>query len=295
MEANYEVLLFEPDSIADKSRNFALHITPSGNFRMQYDGKSFGVNSIAAAWHRRPNYFGEHRDPLRWLSVKDEYASLMKSIGMLIPAQRWLNTADAMNRASRKLPQLIQAGDYGFTIPETVVSNTWDNIESFKSDKVIVKLAELTVLYPKGGRKTLPTTVINKDSLPKQIDPYPGIWQPYHEKKKEWRITVIGKSVFSVAIYTDKEAKDDWRKHQDTNAVRFVAEDFPKKWADKCKGFLSTLGLRYGAFDFIEEPNGRIIFLEVNPNGQFAWLEEILGLPISKAIADELINIAQSS
>jgi glutathione synthase/RimK-type ligase-like ATP-grasp enzyme len=262
---------------------------------MTYDGKLFEPETFMAAWHRRPNYFGEHKDPLRWLSLKDEYGSLMKTIAELIPDKRWLNTARDMQRAGIKLPQLIKAAEHGFTIPETVVSNGWESVETLESDNVIVKLAEMTVLYPKGGRKTLPTTIIPRATLPKHIPSYPGIWQTYHAKKKEWRVTVISETVLSAAIYTDKDAKDDWRKHQDGPNVNFKVEDFPKSLASKCVSFLKSLGLRYGAFDFIEQPDGQIVFLEVNPNGQFMWLQDILGLPISEAIAEELIEIARNT
>lgn len=49
------------------------------------------------------------------------------------------------------------------------------------------------------------------------------------------------------------------------------------------------LGLRFGALDFLVTPSGEWYFLEVNPNGQWAWIEQETGLPISSAIADALI------
>ncbi len=63
----------------------------------------------------------------------------------------------------------------------------------------------------------------------------------------------------------------------------------PQNEIDKCVAFLGRLGLVYGAFDFVENKEGKITFLECNTNGQFRWLEDILGLPISNAIADQLI------
>ena len=47
---------------------------------------------------------------------------------------------------------------------------------------------------------------------------------------------------------------------------------------------LSVLELQYGAFDFILDKFGNHYFLEVNPNGQWAWIEHLAGLPISKEI-----------
>ena len=46
----------------------------------------------------------------------------------------------------------------------------------------------------------------------------------------------------------------------------------------------------FGAFDFIVTPENEWIFLEVNPNGQWLWLEQSLSLDISKKILDNLIS-----
>jgi hypothetical protein len=35
-------------------------------------------------------------------------------------------------------------------------------------------------------------------------------------------------------------------------------------------------------------PEGRYVFLEVNPAGQYMWIESKLGLPITAALADAL-------
>jgi hypothetical protein len=37
-------------------------------------------------------------------------------------------------------------------------------------------------------------------------------------------------------------------------------------------------------------PEGEWVFLEVNPNGQWAWLQDETGLPIASAIADALVK-----
>ena len=58
---------------------------------------------------------------------------------------------------------------------------------------------------------------------------------------------------------------------------------------------LGRFGLRFGSFDFIEDHDGKITFLECNANGQYRWLEQGLGFPISNAITDELARIADSN
>jgi len=47
---------------------------------------------------------------------------------------------------------------------------------------------------------------------------------------------------------------------------------------------VETYGLNYDAFDFAITPDGRIIFFELNPNGQWAWQEIYLGLRMTDAL-----------
>jgi glutathione synthase/RimK-type ligase-like ATP-grasp enzyme len=49
---------------------------------------------------------------------------------------------------------------------------------------------------------------------------------------------------------------------------------------------LSILNLQYGAFDFIEKPDGELVFLEINPTGEWAWLENALGYPMRSAFIE---------
>lgn len=143
--------------------------------------------------------------------------------------------------------------------------------------------------------KAMYTHVTNQQtgaSLKASTYPFPAFYQPYIEKAREWRVTVVGEQVFPAAIYTDERAKDDWRRLQMTSAVQFRKEKPPEDMDERCVAYLDTMGLRFGAFDFIENPDGEIVFLECNPNGQYSWLEETLGFPIAAAVASELIQIA---
>ncbi|MNG07036.1 hypothetical protein D3C84_903210 [compost metagenome] len=56
--------------------------------------------------------------------------------------------------------------------------------------------------------------------------------------------------------------------------------------------FMKNLGLTFGCLDFLENKNGEYIFLEINPSGQWLWIEQLTGAPISKALAIELMNLS---
>ena len=51
------------------------------------------------------------------------------------------------------------------------------------------------------------------------------------------------------------------------------------------KQLVGRLGLNFGAVDLIETPDGELVFLEVNPNGQWLWIERITGAPMCQAMA----------
>jgi hypothetical protein len=48
---------------------------------------------------------------------------------------------------------------------------------------------------------------------------------------------------------------------------------------------LRVLGLSYAAFDLRRTPQGEHRFLEVNPGGQWLFVERRSGLPIAEALA----------
>jgi D-alanine-D-alanine ligase-like ATP-grasp enzyme len=56
---------------------------------------------------------------------------------------------------------------------------------------------------------------------------------------------------------------------------------------------MEVFGLNYGAVDMILTPDDRYVFLEINPAGEFFWLElKNPKFPVSAAIADVLLGEA---
>ena len=65
--------------------------------------------------------------------------------------------------------------------------------------------------------------------------------------------------------------------------------DLPPEVQARCVRLVERLELCYGAIDMILTPDGRYVFLEINPSGQYLWIEKEAGLPISAAICDFLM------
>jgi D-alanine-D-alanine ligase-like ATP-grasp enzyme len=66
--------------------------------------------------------------------------------------------------------------------------------------------------------------------------------------------------------------------------------ELPREVEEKILAFMRAFGLFYGAFDFIVTPDGRCVFLEINPSGQYMWLECAADLGITAALADALME-----
>jgi hypothetical protein len=299
MNCGYKVTIYEANRVAQGLDSFAIKIGRNKKAMVMYRGSTMDPTGIAAAWFRRPSIFSDIEEPdiAREESLSIQYRGLQRFLWESVPDERWFNAPTAMRRAEGKLSQLEIAKQVGFTIPETVVSNQWQDVLDISSKQLTLKMVD-GVLRTREGVRFFYAKKLHNDAniLPLRTAPYPGIWQAYIEKAREWRITVVGKQTFNAAIYTDKSAKDDWRLHQyKTKSVQFKAEPFPEDMKKKCFQFLKRYNLTYGAFDFIEQPDGKIVFLELNPSGQYGWLEEELDFPISKAIAKELVALAEKA
>lgn len=298
--SGFPVIVYRTDKVLTGEERLSVEVTSGGEFLINYNGQPITADKVSAAWYRKVGSFSiqsAEQDVAKQLYINNEVRHLHDTIWPLFPDDIWLNAPNKIAHADRKLWQLMVAQEVGFSIPRTVVGNDWDDISSkllTGNGQMVVKMLR-GVIAENNHMKGMYTTLLDKDKvqqLRNYTTPFPGLYQPFVEKAREWRITTVGDNVFATAIYTEKSAKDDWRKYQMTEAVQFEDEVLPEGVGEKCIQYLKSMGLKYGAFDLIEKPDGELVFLECNPNGQYGWLEEKLGFPISNAIADELMKIA---
>lgn len=299
----HNVKVYNSDRVISGLDSFFVGITPEGGVRLEYSDEDISNDNVDAIWYRKVAEFlgpEETKDKAKALLIQDEVASFHQDIWCsLYDDNKWLNSPSRMIKASNKLGQLVVACRIGFDIPGTVVSSNWGDIQSQLIHKdgyrdIVVKMNR-GVIVVEGQELAMPTTLLSEQKINELCDvvaPFPGFYQHYKQKHKEWRVTVVGDDVFAVAIYTADEAKDDWRRHQNSKYVKFKPEEFDDAASEKCQRFLGHYGLKFGAFDFIESSDGSITFLECNANGQYYGFEKMFGMPISDTIARELVAVA---
>ena len=71
-----------------------------------------------------------------------------------------------------------------------------------------------------------------------------------------------------------------------------AAVELPTALQMRLLALQKSLGLVYGAIDLRRTDEGEYYFLEVNPAGQWMFVEQRTGLPIAQAHADLLAALA---
>jgi glutathione synthase/RimK-type ligase-like ATP-grasp enzyme len=183
-------------------------------------------------------------------------------------------------------------------VPPTVVTNDWDAVRAFVREHgdLALKMIDGTLKSTVAAR-TMFTSRAGLDDIERYSSlatPFPALFQPFLEKALEWRITMVEDAAFGAKIVTAREARVDWRQFQKSPLVDFVPSPVPREVSEACSRILAHYGLKFGVFDIIELPSGEFVFLELNPNGQYQWLESQCGLAISDAIAASLARIADA-
>ena len=90
-----------------------------------------------------------------------------------------------------------------------------------------------------------------------------------------------------IASQSSRLTRYDWR-HYDDPSVRYSAHTLPGDIERRCRQLVERLGLSFGAIDLILTPSGEYVFLEINANGQWGFIELSTGLPIAEAVVDFL-------
>lgn len=257
------------------------------------DGRTIDLSKVGSVWWQwdqpagfPPDLQGEER------RFAEAEAQLAVNALMTVGDFFWINHPARENLAKSKPAQLFTARKLGMEIPETLISNDPDEVRRYiakAKTEVVYKGLSQPHMVP---GTALFTGLLTKETLANLdlIRLTPGIFQERVEKAYELRVTVVGSRVFSVKIdsQTHREARLDWRRA--LHDVGYEAVDLPGEIEAKILAFMRAFGLVYGAFDFIVTPDGRYVFLEINPSGQYMWLECAADLGITAALADALIE-----
>lgn len=229
--------------------------------------------------------------------AKREVGETLKSIWRAIDDSIWLNAPRRLLLASNKPEQLTIANSIGFKVPDTYVGTNYESIKKFyeaHSGSIIAKAVKHGFDFDGYKARVAATQKIDEASLAsiKCYATIPMIFQNHIEKEYDIRVIVVGSDVFATAIESQghEETKTDWRLSDCYKIpLKQYKINLPQKIISLCLEMTKKFNLRYSAIDLVLGKDGAYYFLELNPNGQWAWVEQLGIHNIRDSIIDALV------
>ena len=225
------------------------------------------------------------------LSRRDTYEALSGFFMALAldPFVNVINNPLTESRGLNKVAQLSAAGRHGLAVPETVVTNDPRLVIEFFDSMEHAGKSMVCKGFTSPKATMIQTRMFTQDDLERlpELRFMPAIFQEYVHGRN-LRITVVGDCVFSAEVLVSiADAEIDWRLEAYNRVVEYP---LPDGQSEMIAGFVKDLGLTYGALDFKLTEAGELVFLEVNPWGQYLFVEIQTGQRISHAIAANLAS-----
>ena len=259
-------------------------ITISNSYwEISYRNNTINSNTTLSIYYRKPTFpdTSDFAPEYRRIINSDILAiidGLANSFSGVVLTKPYL-----LRQAENKIFQLIYAKRHSILMPKSFIGNNdhWKCI----NDQRIIKPISVGKIETSSGIAIIQTNLMHENDSYDSPELTPVYIQEYIKKSFEVRITVVDDDFFAVKIVSDNMI--DWRAG---NNNQYEIIDIPIEIKKCIKMMMKDFQLRFGAIDYIVDVDGKWYFLEINPNGQWQWLECILGLSISDSIMNMLLG-----
>jgi MvdD family ATP-grasp ribosomal peptide maturase len=265
------------------------------------DEQKLDLREVSSVWYRRiatgakiPNTMDSQ---FREASIGESRATIA---GMIASIKGFhLDKLQNIRLADNKQLQLQIAREIGLNTPRTLITNNPQAVKEFFQEceqGMIAKMLSAFAIYDEQGKEqvvfTNPVTHADIEHLD-GLRFCPMTFQENVPKALELRTIIVGQSIFTAAVDSQRlqKAQHDWRREGINLINSWHSYNLPLDVEQKLFKLLAHFNLNYGAIDMIVTPDNRHVFLEVNPVGEFFWLECCPpNFPISGAIAQVLTS-----
>lgn len=278
---------------------FPAQLTVSARLRLGYwtghlrtPGRVIELEEITAVWCRTPRAY---QFPAGLSTAEKAHANLEAKYGLggllaSLPVL-WVNHPARLASAAYKPHALAIAQRCGLTVPDTLVTNDAEAIREFAAGgETVTKFFGSNTILEDGVRKLSFTRLLSDTDLAdlRGVDITMHQLQRFVPKFADVRVTVIGEHITAAAIRSGSpEGYIDFRADYDDLAYELI--DPPADVSAGIRSLMIELGLVYGALDFvIERDTGAWWHLEINAGGQFGFVEDATGAPLTAQLADLL-------
>lgn len=247
---------------------------------------------VRSVWWRRPQApaLPAAMDGDVYAFTFNEWQEAINGLWQLINAP-WMNPPTKDEVAGRKMLQLRIAAETGLRIPRTLITSdpraARDFIGSVGLGRAVFKTFSCTHAIWRETR------IIGKEEIDKleSVRLAPVIFQEYIPGIADLRVTIVGNQIFTASIYSaSTDYPVDFR--MSLGQAKMEPTDLPSAVSDRLFLLMRKLGLVYGAVDMRQTLDDDYVFLEINTAGEFLFVEERTGQPITRAVADWLARPA---
>jgi len=187
------------------------------------------------------------------------------------------------HRSSRRqTPSVASRATTRFRVPNTLLSNDPKAVREFHQrhqGSVIIKAAR------NSGRIFLATQQVDLEELSdNQICEVPAIYQELISGTKHLRVNCFGNNIYAALI---ESADLDWRPNLN---VPISHCSLDPELEERLIRLLKSFDLRVGVMDLKISDQGEVVWFEVNPQGQFLFLEPLTGQDLLAAFTDYLLG-----
>jgi glutathione synthase/RimK-type ligase-like ATP-grasp enzyme len=267
----------DTDACTDRLR---VGYTTLGGAIIEFDGHRLRASDISAVWLRRPREIRvQLDDAAESAHVANEWAEAIEGFLAHVPRERWMNHPTANVRASHKLEQLTRAAAHGLRVPKTLVTQSSAELATFwraLDGRVVVKpIASGYLEWPNGGAASIFTNRVLESHLDGALlSACPTLFQEEIAKAYDVRVTIVDDRITPVALHRTSDGQQILDIRRDNmEGVEHTRCEMPDDVRDRLMKLVRSYELRFAAVDFAVTSAGDWLFFEINPNGQWAWLD----------------------
>lgn len=250
------------------------------------EGQEIALSDVGVVWYRRVNVRmpvpEDAPEEVVDLIKRDCRASVLGALTCFSSIQ-FVNPLPAADRAEYKLVQLAAAADVGLAIPKTVCSQNPSTVREF-----VGSLGGQAIAKPVAGsaKRAYLTCALDLSSQlsDEDIGLCPTLFQELVPGERHFRVCVFGEQVVAFSLSSQSL---DWRPDGSTTFEPCVLED---RHSRALVQLHRRLGLRMGIADLKQAPDGSVVFLETNQQGQFLFCEAATGVPLGRMMAEFLLS-----
>ncbi len=258
---------------------------------LSWDETDLDLDTCSVIWWRRPQPFDLHAEITDSVDRSFAYTECQAAISGLwrMLDAFWVNHPRLEEEASLKASQLKIAREVGLEVPVTLTTNDPGRARAF----VDTFGARSTIYKAFSGTEEAwrETRVLRSEeiALLDNVGYAPVIFQECVPALFDLRVTVVGQEIFAAAIHAqDSTYEFDYRMDMERAQVEEI--ELPSNLSNRIIAFMERLGLTYGAIDMRLTPDQRYVFLEINPSGQWLFIERRTGQAITEAFVDLLVE-----